>query len=118
MERDELERPSPEEIALLRDAEKAARYQTMRDRGRRIGGVPGAIVAGVMVALRDIYDTPKRENGDVVVDAPSEPHDVDRDGMNFAAAEIGSSDDVAVTALERRAPLLGRRRRPRRPWRR
>ena len=33
---------SPEEAALLRDAAKAERYQTMRDRGRQIGGVPGA----------------------------------------------------------------------------
>jgi hypothetical protein len=118
MERDDLERPSAEEIALLRDAEKAARYQTMRERGRQIGGVPGAMMAGLMVALRDIYESPKRDNGDVVVDSPSEPHDVDRDGMSFAAGDIGSSDDVAITALERRAPLLGRRRRPRRPWRR
>ena len=38
--------------------------------GRRIGGVPGAIVAGAMIALRDIYEGPKRDDGSVVVDAP------------------------------------------------
>ena len=99
---------SPGEAALLRDAAKAERYQTMRQRGRQIGGVPGAIVAGLMVALRDIYEAPKRDNGDVVVDAPSEPHDVDRDGMAFAA---GSTDPLGVLAASecqvRRFPAAG-----------
>ena len=108
---------SPDEAARLRDAAKAERYQTMRQRGRQIGGVPGAIVAGLMVALRDIYDAPKRDNGDVVVDAPSEPHDVDRDGMAFAAADIGGTDDVTIGALAPRPPVVsGRRRRSRRRW--
>ena len=108
---------SPGEAALLRDAAKAERYQTMRQRGRQIGGVPGAIVAGLMVALRDIYEAPKRDNGDVVVDAPSEPHDVDRDGMAFAAADIGGTDDVTIGALTPRPPVVaGRRRRSRRRW--
>ena len=58
----------------------------MRDRGRQIGGVPGAIVAGLMIALRDIYDPPpKRDDGIPMVEAPGEPHDVDRDGMALAA---------------------------------
>jgi hypothetical protein len=108
---------SSDELAWLRDAAKAERYQSMRARGRQIGGVPGAIVAGLMVALRDIYEAPKRDNGDVVVDAPSEPHDVDRDGMTLAAADIGGSDDVSVGALAPRLPITSsRRRRSRRRW--
>jgi hypothetical protein len=108
---------SRDEAELLRDAAKAERYQTMRERGRQIGGVPGAIVAGLMVALRDIYEAPKRDNGDVVVDAPSEPHDVDRDGMVFTATDIGGSDDVTIGALAPRPPVVaGRRRRSRRRW--
>jgi hypothetical protein len=114
---DGFEPLTPEEVALLRDAAKAERYQTMRERGRQIGGVPGAIVAGLMVALRDIYEAPKRDNGHVVVDAPSEPHDVDRDGLALTASDIGGADDVAIVALERRAPVVaGRRRRSRRRW--
>jgi hypothetical protein len=114
---EELTALSPDEVELLRDAAKAERYQSMRDRGRQIGGVPGAIVAGLMVALRDIYEAPKRDNGDVVVDAPSEPHDVDRDGMAFGAADIGGSEDVAIGALAPRPPVTaGRRRRSRRRW--
>jgi hypothetical protein len=117
---DEFEPLSPDEAALLRDAAKAERYQTMRERGRQIGGVPGAIVAGLMVALRDIYESPKRDNGDVVVDAPSEPHDVDRDGLALAASDIGGADDVAIAAMERRPPVTAggghQRRRARRRW--
>jgi hypothetical protein len=116
--RDEFEQLSPAEAALLRDAAKAERYQAMRERGRQIGGVPGAVVAGLMIALRDIYDPPpKRDDGILMVEAPGDPHDVDRDGMDLAAADIGGSDDVTVAALERRAPIVaGRRRRPRRRW--
>ena len=80
----------------------------MRERGRQIGGVPGAMVAGLMIALRDIYDPPpKRDDGIPMVEAPGDPHDVDREGMDFAAGEIGGSDDVTVAALERRAPIVG-----------
>jgi hypothetical protein len=116
--RDEFEQLSPAEAALLRDAAKAERYQAMRERGRQIGGVPGAVVAGLMIALRDIYDPPpKRDDGIPMVEAPGDPHDVDRDGMDLAAADIGGSDDVTVAALERRATIVaGRRRRPRRRW--
>ena len=113
---DDSDRPSADEVALLRDAAKAERYQSMRARGRQIGGVPGAIVAGLMVALRDIYESPKRDNGEVVVDAPSEPHDVDRDGMAFAAADIGGDDDVTIGALAPRPPIASVRRRSRRRW--
>jgi hypothetical protein len=109
--------PEGDELELLREAEKAERYQSMRERGRQIGGVPGAIVAGLMVALRDIYETPKRDNGSVVVDSPSEPHDVDRDGLDLPAAEIGGADNVVIAAMERREPILGNARRRSR-WRR
>ena len=78
-------------------ANQLARDRSMIAHGRRIGGVPGAIVAGAMIAVRDIYEGPKRDDGSVVVDAPSEPHDVDRDGVD----------------ADRRRDR--RRRRPRRP---
>ena len=104
---DGFEELSPGEAALFRDAAKAERYQAMRDRGRQIGGVPGAMVAGLMIALRDIYDpSPKRDDGIPMVEAPGDPHDVDREGMDFAAGDIGGSDDVTVAALERRPPIV------------
>ncbi len=82
----------------------------MRERGRQIGGVPGAMIAGLMIALRDIYEPPpKRDDGIPMVEAPGDPHDVDRDGMDLAAADIGGGDDVTVAALERRPPIVGAR---------
>ena len=77
----------------------------MRERGRKIGGAPGAVMAGMMIALRDIYENPKRDDVPVVVDAPSEPHDVDRDGVELAADDIGGVDDVVIPAQPSRPPL-------------
>lgn len=104
-----------DEEALIRDAAIAERNRSMRDRGRQIGGTPGAVMAGMMIALRDIYESPKRDNGSVVVDSPSEPHDVDRDGLEFEAGDVGSDADITIAAQESRPPIVSRgRRRPRR----
>jgi hypothetical protein len=100
------------EARLLREAAIAERNRQMRERARQIGGVPGAMMAGVMIALRDVYDAaPKRDNGAPMVIAPGEPHDVDRDGMELSAGELGGADDVTIAALDRRPPLLARARR-------
>ena len=90
-------------------ANQLERNRSMIAHGRRIGGVPGAIVASAMIAVRDIYQGPKRDDGSVVVDAPSEPHDVDRDGVTLPAEEIGGAHDLAVPAQPRRQPVVGRR---------
>lgn len=87
----------------------------MRRRAREIGGVPGVILAGALIALRDIYEKPQSDQGSVVVDAPDEPIDVDRDGIVLDRADIGGTADVDVPALEPRAPLGAARRRSRRP---
>ena len=89
----------------------ATNDQAMVERGRRIGGAAGATMAGIMVALRDIYESPKRDDGAVVVDSPSEPHDADRDGMQFAADDLGGNSDVEIAALERKDPVVVPRRR-------
>jgi hypothetical protein len=103
------------ERRLLADANEVARDNAMRDRGRKIGGAAGAALAGAMIAIRDIYEgKPKRDDGQVVVDAPSEPHDVDRDGVTLPAEEVGGLDDVAVPAQPRRPPVVSGRRRSRR----
>lgn len=113
VERDEIE--EIDEAALMRDAYIAERNRSMRNRGRQIGGVPGAMVAGLMIALRDIYESPKRDNGSVVVDSPSEPHDVDRDGLDLMADDIGADTDITIAAQTRRPPIVaGARRRTRR----
>ena len=109
----DVERDFDEE-ALIRDAEIAERNRSMRERGRQIGGTPGAVMAGMMIALRDIYESPKRDNGSVVVDSPSEPHDVDRDGLDLDAGDIGGDAGVSIDAQLRRPPVVGRSRRRRR----
>ena len=101
MSRDELDA----ELAALHDARLAERNRSMRDRGRRIGGAPGAVVAGMMIAFRDIYEHPPRDEGSVVVDAPTEPHDVDRDGVELTADDIGGLDDIVIPAQPSRPPL-------------
>ncbi len=90
-------------------ANKLARDRSMVAYGRRVGGVPGAIVAGAMIAVRDIYEGPKRDDGSVVVDSPSEPHDVDRDGVDLRADDVGGTQDLAVPAQPRRPPVVARR---------
>lgn len=90
-------------------ANQLARDRSMIAHGRRIGGVPGAIVAGAMIAIRDVYEGPKRDDGSVVVDSPSEPHDVDRDGVTLSSDEIGGAQDLAVPAQPRREPVVARR---------
>lgn len=106
--------PEFDEAALMSDAYLAERNRSMRERGRQIGGVPGAMVAGLMIALRDIYESPKRDNGAVEVDSPSETHDVDRDGVDLDAADIGADAGVTIAAQSRRPPIETPTRRRRR----
>lgn len=97
------------ERQLMADANALARDNAMRDRARKVGGVAGAALAGAMIAIRDIYEGPPKDDGSVVVDAPTEPDDLDADGLELGADEIGGVNDVAVPALPRRAPVVGRR---------
>jgi hypothetical protein len=95
-------------------ANKLDRDRSMVAHGRRIGGLPGAMAAGALIAMRDIFEGPKRDEGSVVVDSPSEPHDVDRDGVALSADDIGGVQDIEVAALPRREPVVGTRRASRR----
>jgi len=95
--------------ARVEAANQADRNRSMIAHGRRIGGVAGAALAGAMIAVRDVYEGAKRDQGQVVVDAPSEPHDVDRDGVELSAEEIGGTAAVAVPAQVRRPPIQTRR---------
>ncbi|MGH9270734.1 MAG: hypothetical protein ACRDZ2_05635 [Ilumatobacteraceae bacterium] len=94
-----------EDRARVQAANQLARDRSMIEHGRRMGGAAGAALAGAMIAVRDIYEGPKRDDGQVVVDAPSEPHDVDRDGVELTADEVGGIDAVAVPAQPRLPPI-------------
>ena len=110
----------PEEQARLDDiaeadrarvhaANELDRNRSMIAEGRRKAGAAGAMMAGAMIAIRDIYEGPPKDEGSVVVDSPTEPEDVDRDGVALAADEVGGAHDLAVPAQPRRAPIVGRR---------
>jgi hypothetical protein len=87
------------------DAERERRVAEARlssiEAGRRKGGVAGAAMAGAMLALRDIYEGPTKEEIPIEVEASGEPHNLDRDGVDLTVDGV----DVSAPALERKAPL-------------
>jgi hypothetical protein len=91
-------------------ANKLNRDRSMIEAGRRVGGLAGAMVAGAMIAVRDVVEGPQKDQGSVVVDAPTEPEDLDADGTTLPADEVGGVQDIAVPAQPRRAPITPRRR--------
>ena len=69
--------------------------------GRRKGGVAGAAMAGAMLALRDIYEGPTKEEIPIEVEASGEPHNLDRDGVDMTVDGV----DVSAPPLDRKDPL-------------
>jgi hypothetical protein len=69
--------------------------------GRRKGGMAGAAMAGAMLALRDIYEGPTKEEIPIEVEASSEPHDLEREGVDLSVDGV----DVSAPPLERKEPL-------------
>lgn len=60
-----------------------ARKQEVREAGRRKAGVAGAMMAGIMVTLHEIYEGPLPEELTIVADADGTPGDIDEDGVDF-----------------------------------
>ena len=78
------EEPDPEEFLDARLRDRPAGNESVRNARKRYG-VAGAMLAGAMIALRDLLEKPKDDQA-VVVDAPSEPTDMDHDGITVAVA--------------------------------
>jgi len=97
-----------------RQAEHTERRRSAIERGRRMAGTPGAMMAGAMMGLRDVLENPRDDRPVAEVEAPSDPFDVDRDGVELAADDLGGDADVAIAAQPRRAPIVPGRRRARR----
>jgi len=72
------------------------RRRSAIEAGRRKGGLAGAAMAGAMLAVSDIVEGPKKDDAPVVVEANSDPTDVDRDGVRVDLS--GESGDVTVEA--------------------
>ena len=93
----------PDDASAIADRERRiadARTSSI-EAGRRKGGMAGAAMAGAMLALRDIYEGPTKEEIPIEVEASGEPHNVDKDGVDLTVDGI----DVSSPALERKDPL-------------
>ncbi len=67
----------------------AARRLSMIEAGRRKGGVLGAVAAGAMIGLRDIYEGPPKDDDIVIVyEATGDPEDIDVDGITGRIGEV------------------------------
>jgi hypothetical protein len=58
-------------------------------------------MAGAMLALRDIYEGPTKEEIPIEVEASGEPYDLERDGVDLTVEGV----DVSAPPLERLDPL-------------
>jgi hypothetical protein len=110
-----LDRAMPEIVDADQAFIRAAEAQTAIARaaaiaaGRRKGGVAGAALAGAMFAVAEIYEGPRKERTSVVVEASSDPNDLDADGLEVTVGDVS----VAAPALERLEPVSERDRRKR-----
>ena len=78
------------DVARIEAEEAAAtRRVAMIEAGRRQGGVLGAVAAGAMLGLRDVYEGPPKEDDIVIVsEAPGDPEDIDVDGITGRVADV------------------------------
>jgi len=100
--------------ARVHAANELDRNRSMVAEGRRKAGAVGAMMAGAMIAIRDIYEGPKKDEGVAVVESPTDPVDLDEDGVRLEGDEVGSARDIDVPAQPRRAPIVPGRRASRR----
>jgi hypothetical protein len=68
------------------------------------------MLAGAMVAMRDLLEEKPKQEIPIEVEAAGEPHDVDRDGVQLEVGDV----EVVAPALERVDPLVAPPKRRRR----
>ncbi|HUS43353.1 MAG TPA: hypothetical protein VMY16_11875 [Ilumatobacteraceae bacterium] len=75
--------------AIEAEEAAAARRLSMIEAGRRQGGLLGAVAAGAMMGLRDVYEGPPKDDDIVIVsEAPGDPEDIDVDGITGRVADV------------------------------
>lgn len=96
---------------IIDEAHIAAAEQEVLERrraaieaGRRKGGLAGAALAGAMAVVSEIVEGPKKDDAPVVVEASSDPHDLDRDGLSVDVGDV----TVDAPALDRLDPVSER----------
>ena len=98
-----LPEPADDEFIAQQEERLAQQRASSIEAGRRKGGAAGAAMAGAMLAVAEIYEGPPKEDAPVTVEASSDPHDVDADGVEVTVGEV----DVAAPPLERLDPVVG-----------
>jgi hypothetical protein len=76
---------------------------------RRRHGAAGAIVAAGMFGLDQALGRKVKQEAPIVVSAPTEPVDVDNDGISVI---VDDTTSIVAPALPRTAPKVATRRRP------
>ncbi|HWL42676.1 MAG TPA: hypothetical protein VNQ73_07020 [Ilumatobacter sp.] len=102
----DADRQAAADAAFIEAAERETldRRQSAIAAGRRKGGIAGAAMAGAMIAVSEIVEGPKKDDAPVVVEANSDPTDVDRDGVSVDLAQLS----VDAPPLERLDPVTER----------
>ena len=116
MEPDELDADEAvDEVEAVEEIEEVAPIEPIADpiaTARRRHGAAGAMVAAGMFAIDQIYNGRKvKEDAPIVVDASSEPTDLDKDGITVP---IDDNTDFVAPALPRTEPIDRNRRKGRR----
>ncbi len=93
----ELEDPGIDVAAIIAEEAEAARRKAAIEAGRRRAGTAGAAMAGIMLAISDIYEPRHRDEIVAVADAPSDPVDIDASGIGVTVDEV----DVWAPPMER-----------------
>lgn len=80
----------PVVIDRIEREERAARLKLSAiEAGRRKGGLVGAVMAGSMLALHEIYEGPPLDTDIVeVAESPDEPGDIDTDGIEVTVGDV------------------------------
>lgn len=69
---------------IVAEEEAAARRMSAIEAGRRKGGVAGAAMAGAMLAISEIVEGPRRDEIVAVSESPTDPDDIDVDGISVS----------------------------------
>lgn len=93
----ELTDPGIDVASIIAEEAEAARRKAAIEAGRRRAGPAGAAMAGIMLAISDIYEPRRRDEIVAVAEAPSDPVDIDADGIALSVDEL----DVWAPPVER-----------------
>lgn len=102
------------DVERVREANALARERAIIASARRRAGTAGAVAAAIGVAIQRVLEPQKRHEAAEIQVLPSEPEDLDADGIELTVDDIGGLHDVGVPPMPRRPVVEGRRRSRRR----